>query len=61
LDAAQAAACGDSLEDLRMAEVVGTYVMVANGHGDIGERILRVPGAMGAGFADVVTALLAAR
>lgn len=61
LDAAQAAACGDSLEDLRMAEIVGTYVMVANGHGDIGRRIFRVPGAMGAGFADTVSALLAAR
>lgn len=57
----EAAACGDSLEDLTMARVVGTYVMVANGHGDIGEGIFRVPGAMGHGFADTVDALLAAR
>lgn len=61
LDAAQAAACGDSLEDLRMTRVVGTYVIVANGHGDIGGTVFRVPGAMGAGFADTVAALLAAR
>lgn len=57
----EAAACGDSLEDLTMARVVGTYVLVANGHGDIGDRVFRVPGAMGEGFADAVAALLGAR
>jgi len=54
----QAAACGDSLEDLKIAQVVATFLLVANGHGDIGERIFRVPGAMGEGFADAVEALL---
>lgn len=57
----QAAACGDSLEDLTMARAVGTYVIVANGHGDIADGIFRVPGAMGHGFADTVDAILAAR
>lgn len=61
LRAEEAAACGDSLEDLRMARVVGTYFLVANGHGDIDERIFRVAGAMGEGVADAVDALLAAR
>ncbi|MDP8969850.1 MAG: HAD hydrolase family protein [Actinomycetota bacterium] len=57
----EAAACGDSLEDLRMAEVVGTYLQVANGHGEPGGRVFGVAGAMGDGFADAVTALLEAR
>jgi len=61
LDATRAAACGDSLEDLTIARAVGTYFLVANGHGDIGERVFRMPGAMGEGFADAVEALLAAR
>lgn len=60
LHGAQAAACGDSLEDLEMARVVGTYFLVANGHGDIGERVFRMPGAMGDGVADAVDAVLAA-
>lgn len=53
----QTAACGDSLEDLTMADVVGTYLMVANGHGDIRDGVFRLPGAMGEGFADAVEAL----
>jgi phosphoglycolate phosphatase len=57
----QAAACGDSLEDLRMAEVVGTYVIVENGHGEPGGNVFRVAGSMGHGFARAVEALLAAR
>lgn len=61
LDAEEAAACDDSLEDLTMARAVGTYVIVANGHGDISEGIFRVPGEMGHGFADTVDAILAAR
>jgi phosphoglycolate phosphatase len=55
----QAMAVGDSLEDLTMATVVGTYVQVANGHGALGGNAFAVPGAMGAGFADAVDALLA--
>lgn len=60
LEPGQAAAVGDSLEDLTMAASVGTFVMVANGHGDIGGNVFRVDGAMGDGFADAVAALLAA-
>lgn len=57
----QAAACGDSLEDLTMSHAVGAYFIVANGHGDLGPTIFRTRAAMGAGFAEVVAALLAAR
>jgi hydroxymethylpyrimidine pyrophosphatase-like HAD family hydrolase len=56
----EAAACGDSLEDLTMAAAVATYFLVANGHGDGGEHVFRVRGAMGDGFADAVAALLEA-
>lgn len=61
LAAGQAAACGDSLEDLTMAGVVGTYFQVANGHGEPGGNAFGVPGAMGHGFADAVALLVAAR
>jgi hydroxymethylpyrimidine pyrophosphatase-like HAD family hydrolase len=61
LDPRQAVAVGDSLEDLTMAAVVGTYVQVANGHGVLGGNAFPVPGAMGEGFADTVQAILAAR
>jgi phosphoglycolate phosphatase len=57
----QAAACGDSLEDLTMSRSVRTYFIVANGHGDISEGIFRLPGTMGDGFAEAVDALVAAR
>jgi len=57
----RALAVGDSLEDLTMAAVVGTYVQVANGHGEVSGNAFTVPGAMGEGFADAVDALLAAR
>lgn len=57
----RAVAVGDSLEDLTMAAVVGTYVQVANGHGEVSGNAFAAPGAMGAGFADAVDALLAAR
>lgn len=57
----QAAAIGDSLEDLTMARAVGTYLMVANGHGDIEERIFRLPEAMGHGFAAAVELLVQGR
>jgi hypothetical protein len=60
LDRTEAAACGDSLEDLTMATAVATYLIVANGHGDIGEHVFRLPAAMGDGFADAVSALLSA-
>jgi phosphoglycolate phosphatase len=55
-----AAAVGDSEEDRRMADVVGTYVRVANGHGADGSNVFVAPGANGDGFADAVEALLAA-
>ncbi len=55
----EAAACGDSLEDLRMAAVVATYLQVANGHGPLGGRVFGLPGAMGHGFAEAVATLLA--
>ncbi len=57
----RAVAVGDSLEDLTMAAVVGTYVQVANGHGELSGNAFGVPGAMGDGFADAVAAILAAR
>ncbi|MBA2528997.1 MAG: HAD hydrolase family protein, partial [Euzebyales bacterium] len=58
LDRRQAVAVGDSLHDLTMAAVVGTFLLVANGHGDVGETVFRVPGAMGDGFADAVDIFL---
>ena len=61
LGPAAAIAVGDSEEDLTMAASVGTFVMVANGHGDVGERVVRVEGAMGDGFADAIRAVLDAR
>jgi hydroxymethylpyrimidine pyrophosphatase-like HAD family hydrolase len=57
----RALAVGDSLEDLTMAAAVGTYVQVANGHGILTGNAFPVPGAMGHGFADAVTAVLSAR
>lgn len=56
----RAVAVGDSLEDLTMAASVGTFVLVANAGADVGHATLRVPGAMGDGFADVVSAMLSA-
>lgn len=61
LEPDEAVAIGDSLEDLTMAAAVGTYLQVANGHGDIAERVFRLPGAMGHGVADAVAAVLATR
>ncbi|MGH3665412.1 MAG: HAD family hydrolase [Egibacteraceae bacterium] len=58
---ARAAAIGDSLEDATMAAAVGTYLIVAGGHGDIAAHTFRVPGAMGHGVADAIEALLATR
>jgi phosphoglycolate phosphatase len=54
----EAVAVGDSMEDLTMATVVGTYVQVANGHGELGGNAFAVPGANGDGFADAVAATL---
>ncbi|MFO8075802.1 MAG: HAD-IIB family hydrolase [Egibacteraceae bacterium] len=59
LDADAAAAIGDSPEDARMAQVVGTYFTVANGGVD-GAGLV-TPSAMGHGFAEAVTVLLAHR
>lgn len=53
-----AMAIGDSLEDLTMARSVGTFVIVHNGHGDIGDNVFRVEEAMGHGFATAVDAAL---
>lgn len=57
----EALAIGDSLADLAMAASVGTFVMVANGHGDPGGHVVRVEEPMGHGFAATVEAVLAAR
>lgn len=59
LDARQAVAIGDSTEDATMAEAVGAYFRVANGHDHPHVDALVTPGAMGDGFADAVGALLA--
>lgn len=56
----QAAAIGDSLEDLTMAAHVGAFFMVANGHHEA-QGVLRTPDEMGEGFADAVMALLTHR
>lgn len=61
LRADHAVAIGDSAEDLTMAPMVGAFFMVANGHAPTGEEAIRTPGAMGAGFADAVAALVQAR
>ena len=61
LDPAAAAAIGDSPEDATMAAVVGTYFQVANGASPSDARVLVTPSAMGHGFSEAVTALLAAR
>ena len=60
VDPAAAAAIGDSPEDATMAEVVGTYFQVSNGGPPAHERAIVTPGAMGDGFAEAVTTLLAA-
>ena len=54
-----ALAVGDSLEDATMAQAVGTYVIVGNGHGVAGANRFRVAGRYGAGFAEAVRAALA--
>jgi phosphoglycolate phosphatase len=59
--AAHAAAIGDSLADATMAAVVGTYIQVANGHGDLGANRFGVSGRMGDGFAEAVEVLLQGR
>lgn len=61
IDPDAAAAVGDSPEDATMAAVVGTYFQVANGGPSRDERTIVTPAAMGHGFAEAVTALLAAR
>ncbi len=61
VDPRAALAVGDSQEDRTMASEVGTYVQVANGTGEAGPPSFAVPGAMGAGVADAIDAVLAAR
>jgi phosphoglycolate phosphatase len=56
----QAAAVGDSREDLTMAAHVGAFFMVANGHVDA-DGTITTPGKMGEGFADAVVAVLGHR
>jgi HAD superfamily hydrolase (TIGR01484 family) len=56
----EAAAVGDSMEDRTMAEAVGTYIQVANGHGEVGGDVFGVPSAMGAGFAEAVDVIVEA-
>jgi phosphoglycolate phosphatase len=56
----EAAAIGDSLADMAMAGVVGTYIQVANGHGELGGNRFRVEGHMGDGFAEAVAQILSA-
>lgn len=51
-------AIGDSLADLAMAASVGTFVIVANGHGETGGNVVRAGEAMGHGFAEAVEAAL---
>ncbi|MEE8601678.1 HAD family hydrolase [Euzebya tangerina] len=58
IPADRAMAVGDSLEDQTMAEVVGTYVIVGNGHGEPGGNRFTVTGRNGAGVAQAVTAAL---
>lgn len=60
VDPAAALACGDSIEDRTMADAVGTYVEVANGHGAPGGNVFRVGGAMGDGFAAAIDAVRSA-
>jgi phosphoglycolate phosphatase len=55
---AQAAAVGDSLEDLTMSDHVGTYFIVGNGHGEQGGNAFRLEEAFGHGFAAAVGLLL---
>ena len=61
IDPRGAVAVGDSEEDLSIAEVVGTYVTVANGHGRVGGNRFVVEGSHGAGGALTIDAALAAR
>ncbi len=58
LTADLAMAIGDSVEDQTMAKEVGTYVIVANGHGEEGDNRFRVRGQNGDGVADAITAAL---
>lgn len=60
IDPRAALAIGDSAEDRTIASEVGTYVQVANGTGEAGSTAFGVPGAMGAGVADAIEAVLAA-
>lgn len=61
IDPRAAVSIGDSVEDQTMAAVTGTYVMVANGHGEEGGNRFRAEGRNGAGVAEVIGAALAAR
>jgi phosphoglycolate phosphatase len=58
---AAAVAVGDSAEDLTMAGAVGTYVAVADGHAGSAAGCFRTAGRAGAGVAEVLGAVLAAR
>jgi phosphoglycolate phosphatase len=60
LDRAQAAAIGDSEEDRTMADHVGTYFIVGNGHGAGGGDVFRLEESFGHGFAAAVALLLGA-
>ncbi|WP_108668670.1 HAD family hydrolase [Euzebya rosea] len=61
LVADRAVAVGDSEEDRTMAEVVGTYVTVANGHGSADGNRFLADRSHGAGVALVIDAALTAR
>lgn len=54
-----AVAVGDSVEDLTMAAVVGTYAFVADGHGEEGGNRFRTAGRAGAGVLEAVRAAIA--
>lgn len=62
IDPSQAAAIGDSLSDLQMAEVVGKMFIPANGRAAVGDRLpgnaSYTEGAHGEGFAQAVAELL---
>lgn len=61
MSAAQALAVGDSMADMEMARVVGTYIQVANGHGPLGGNRHGATQAMGHGFAEAIDAVLRAK
>lgn len=59
IGAESAIAIGDSTEDLTMSRSVGTYVMVADGHGAVGGNRFRSDGRAGAGVLEVVRTAIA--